>query len=68
MESTIILHETIHELHSKKRDEIIFQINFEKAYDNVKWSFLQQALRMKGFSHNYTSGVLGYSNSLKEGM
>jgi hypothetical protein len=25
-------------------------VDFEKAYDNVKWPFLQQALRMKGFS------------------
>jgi hypothetical protein len=30
-------------------DGVLFKINFEKAYDKVKWSFLQQALRMKGF-------------------
>jgi hypothetical protein len=41
MEGAIILHETIHELSSKKQDGIIFKIDFEKAYDNVKWSFLQ---------------------------
>jgi hypothetical protein len=50
MEGVVILHETIHELHTKKRDGVIFKIDFEKAYDKVKWSFLQQALRMKGFS------------------
>jgi hypothetical protein len=43
----VILHETIHELHTKKRDGVIFRIDFEKAYDKVKWSFLQQTLRMK---------------------
>jgi hypothetical protein len=26
-----------------------FRIDFEKAYDKVNWSFLQQVLRMKGF-------------------
>jgi hypothetical protein len=31
-----ILHESVHD--------------FEKAYGKVKWSFLQQTLRMKGFS------------------
>jgi len=50
MEGVIILHETIHELHTKKRDGVIFKIDFEKACDKVKWSFLHQTLRMKGFS------------------
>jgi mannosylglycoprotein endo-beta-mannosidase len=45
----VILHETIHELQSKKMDGVLFKIDFEKAYDKVKWSFLQQALHMKGF-------------------
>ena len=26
------------------------KIDFEKAYDKVKWPFIQQTLRMKGFS------------------
>jgi hypothetical protein len=39
MEGAVILHETIHELHSKKKDGVIFKIDFEKAYDKVKWSF-----------------------------
>jgi hypothetical protein len=29
---------------------VILKLDFEKAYDKVKWSFLQQTLRMKGFS------------------
>jgi hypothetical protein len=57
MEGVVILHETIHELHSKKQDGIIFKIDFEKAYDKVKWSFLQQTLRMTGFSQKWCSRV-----------
>jgi mannosylglycoprotein endo-beta-mannosidase len=49
MEGAVILHETLHELHTKKQDGVIFKIDFEKAYDKVKWRFLQQTLRMKGF-------------------
>jgi len=47
MEGAVILHETIHELHNKKQNDIIFKIDFEKAYDKVRWKFLQQTLRMK---------------------
>ena len=31
-------------------DGVLFKIDFENAYDKVKWSFLQLVLRMKGFS------------------
>jgi hypothetical protein len=47
------LHETVHELHSKKLNGVILKLDFEKAYDKVKWSFLQQTLRMKGFSDEW---------------
>ena len=50
LEGVVVLHETIHEIHKKKLDRVIFKIDFEKAYDKVNWSFLQQTLRMKGFT------------------
>jgi hypothetical protein len=40
LDGVAILHETIHELHSKKLNALILKIDFEKAYDKVKWSFL----------------------------
>ena len=44
MEGVIVLHKTIHQLHKKKQSGVIFKIDFEKAYDKVKWSFVQQTL------------------------
>lgn len=68
MEGVVILHETIHELHSKKLDGVILKIDFEKAYDNVKWSFLQQTLRMKGFSPKWCKWVEKYSTGASVGI
>jgi hypothetical protein len=53
MEGVIILHETIHELHKKKKSGVILKIDFEKAYDKVKWAFVKQVLEMKGFSSQW---------------
>jgi hypothetical protein len=57
LEGVVVLHETIHELHRKKLDGVLFKIDFEKAYDKVKWSFLQQALRMKGFPPEWCNWI-----------
>jgi hypothetical protein len=51
LDGVVILHETVHELYSKKLNGVILKIDFEKAYDKVKLSFLQQTLRMKDFSN-----------------
>jgi hypothetical protein len=53
MEGVVMLHETIHELHRKKMNGIILKLDFKKAYDKVNWEFLQQTLRMKGFSEKW---------------
>ena len=53
LDGVVILHETVHEMHRKNMSGVVFKIDFEKAYDKVKWSFLQQALRMKGFSDKW---------------
>jgi len=57
MEGAVILHETIHELHTKEQNGVIFKIGFEKSYDKVKWDFLQQSHRMKGFDPKWCEWV-----------
>ena len=54
------MHETIHEIHTKKLDGVIFKVDFEKAYDKVKWPFLQQALRTKGFNVSWRTQVYSF--------
>jgi hypothetical protein len=59
MEGVVVLHETIHELHKRKKDGVTLKLDFEKAYDKVNWPFLQHVLRMKGISPR--GGLLGYN-------
>jgi hypothetical protein len=57
LEGVIILHESIHELQRKNLDGVIIKLDFEKAYDKVKWSFLQQSMGMKGFSPSWCAWI-----------
>ena len=47
----------LHEIHTKKLDGVVFKVNFEKAYDKIKWPFLQQALRLKGLDQSWRKQV-----------
>lgn len=46
--AVLILHETLHELHTDKQNGIVFTIDFEKAYDKVKWLMI----RLNEISYN----------------
>ena len=39
---------------------VIFKIDFEKAYDKVRWNFLFQTLRLKGFSHKLIEWIKSF--------
>ena len=57
LEGVAVLHENLHEIHTKTRDGVILKVDFEKVYDKVNWPFLQQALHMKGFNESWRSQV-----------
>jgi hypothetical protein len=57
MEGVVMLHEMIHELHRRKQDGVILKLDFEKAYDKLKWPFIQQVLRLKGFSPTWCEWI-----------
>ena len=52
MDGVVSLHEIIHEVKKKKHSEVIFKVDFEKAYDKVNWNFLYQMMIKKGFGDN----------------
>jgi hypothetical protein len=58
MEGVVILHEVIHELKRTENREVIFKIDFEKAYDKVRWEFVQELMEKKGFPQKWTQQVM----------
>ena len=41
----------------KCMNDVFCKIDFEKAYDKVKWPFVQQALRMEGFDSKWCDRI-----------
>jgi hypothetical protein len=41
LEGVVVLHEVLHELKSSRKRGLILKLDFEKAYDRVRWSFLE---------------------------
>jgi hypothetical protein len=57
LEGVVVLHATLHELRRKKQKRIILNLDFEKTYIKVNWVFLQQVLKMKGFSSKWCQWI-----------
>jgi mannosylglycoprotein endo-beta-mannosidase len=52
IDGAVILHKVTHELKTKQMRAVIFKIDFEKAYDNVRWGFVEEVLTQKDNSTN----------------
>lgn len=48
----------LHELAKKKQSGIILKLDFEKAYDKVRWQFLEEVMIRKGFCKKWIQWIL----------
>jgi hypothetical protein len=53
MSGILVLHEILHETKRKRQVGIILKLDFEKAYDKVKWGFLFECLAARGFCEKW---------------
>jgi hypothetical protein len=58
LEGVVILHEVLHELKRSKRQGVLFKIDFEKAYDKVRWDFVQEVMERKCFPPTWTEQTM----------
>lgn len=58
LKGVVVIHEVLHELRRSKRKGLILKIDFEKAYDRVRWSFLEQVMMGKGLPLKWISWVM----------
>jgi hypothetical protein len=58
LEGIVVLHEVLHELRISKQKGLILKLDFEKAYNRVRWSFLEQVMRGRGFPEAWISWAM----------
>jgi hypothetical protein len=64
LEGVVVLHEVLHELHISKARRLVLKIDFEKAYDRVRWDFLEKVMRGRGFPNKWIEWVM---STVREG-
>nr|GEU37982.1 putative reverse transcriptase domain-containing protein [Tanacetum cinerariifolium] len=63
LDGPFILNEVIQWCKVKKKQALIFKVDFEKAYDSVRWDFLDNVLRKFGFGDKWCKWIQCCLNS-----
>ncbi|GKA18638.1 RNA-directed DNA polymerase, eukaryota [Tanacetum coccineum] len=59
LDGPFILNELIHWYKRKNKQSMIFKVDFEKAYDSVRWDFLIDVLKKFGFGERWCHWIQG---------
>ncbi|GKC20760.1 RNA-directed DNA polymerase, eukaryota [Tanacetum coccineum] len=57
LDDPFILNEVFQWCKSKKKQSLIFKVDFEKAYDSVRWDFLDDVLKKFGFGDKWCNWI-----------
>jgi hypothetical protein len=68
MEGVSVLHEVLNDVHKKRKSGVLFKIDFEKAFDKVKWPFSYQSIQVKGFPTQWIDLVMKIVTNGKVGL
>lgn len=55
LDGIVVLHKGLHDIRTSKEEVFIHKIDFEKAYDRVRWDFLEEVLHKKDFNPLWVS-------------
>nr|GEV57284.1 RNA-directed DNA polymerase, eukaryota [Tanacetum cinerariifolium] len=57
LDGPFIFNEIVHWCKNKKKQSVIFKVDFEKAYDSVRWDFIDDILRRFSFGDKWCKWI-----------
>ncbi|GJZ55540.1 RNA-directed DNA polymerase, eukaryota, partial [Tanacetum coccineum] len=63
LDGLFILNELLSWCKHRKFKVMVFKVDFKKAFDSTRWDYLQDILKMFGFSNKWRGWINGYLNS-----
>nr|GFB33350.1 cysteine-rich receptor-like protein kinase [Tanacetum cinerariifolium] len=68
LDGPFILNEIVHWCKNKKKQSMIFKVDFEKACDSVRWDFIDDILRRINMNKSNLMGISVDSNKVKHAV
>nr|GFB28195.1 putative RNA-directed DNA polymerase, eukaryota, reverse transcriptase zinc-binding domain protein [Tanacetum cinerariifolium] len=65
LDGLFIVNEILSRCKIKNQKAMIFKVDFAKAYDSIRWDYLEDVLNAFGFGHKWRSWIQGSLNSGK---
>nr|GEY74181.1 RNA-directed DNA polymerase, eukaryota, reverse transcriptase zinc-binding domain protein [Tanacetum cinerariifolium] len=65
LDGSFILNELVQWCKSKKKQSVIFKVDFEKAYDSVRWDYLDEIMKNFSFGEKWCGWIQGCLRSSK---
>ena len=57
LDSVLVANETLEEVKRKKKECVVFKVDYVKAYDSVSWEFIYYMLRRLGFNGKWIEWI-----------
>ncbi|KAM0008293.1 putative RNA-directed DNA polymerase [Helianthus debilis subsp. tardiflorus] len=68
LDGPLIINELITWIKKVKKRDFFFKMDFEKAYDNVRWTFVVNILRQMGFLISWCKWIMGILKSARSSI
>lgn len=68
IDNIVTVQEAVHSMRRKKgrKGWMMLKLDLEKAYDRIRWDFLQETLEAAGFSEGWTQRIMTCHKTVNE--